>query len=426
MRKVLELPAFRRLLAATVLNELAYSIGTVALAVLVYRRTGSAIGATGFFLCSQFVPALVSPTLVARLDQRPARQVLAALYSVEALIFVVLAWLVGRFSVAPALALILIDGVMSMAARVVARAAWTSLTSSKGLMREANASINTSIQACSMLGPALGGAVVAVGGTKGALLVNVAVFVVVAITILTTRGLPQPHTGGVMGIRRVRAAVAYTRSQPLLRNLLYLEGIGILFFTISIPVEVVLAQRVFHAGAGGYGALLATWGAGAVAGSMMYARWRRLPSGPLMTVGACLLGCGFLTMSLAPSLAVAATGAVIAGVGNGVQGVAARTAVQEATRDQWMALVLSLNESMFQGVPGLGILFGGAIAAAAGPRPALAVASAGSFVVAVGIRLFLRPVFQREGAGRPVTPLPQDRRGDAETPGLGAAAVKPR
>ena len=48
-------------------------IGSVALALLVYRRTHSALGATAFFLFAQFVPALLSPLCVARLDQFPAR-----------------------------------------------------------------------------------------------------------------------------------------------------------------------------------------------------------------------------------------------------------------------------------------------------------------------------------------------------------------
>ena len=47
-----------------------------------------------------------------------------------------------------------------------------------------------------------------------------------------------------------------------------------LFFAISIPVEVVFATRTLHAGAGGLGALSALWGAGAVAGSGIYARFR--------------------------------------------------------------------------------------------------------------------------------------------------------
>src|ERR1700683_2746051 len=85
VRAVLKLPAYRRLLAAYTLNELAVSVGSLALAVLVYRRTGSAVGAMGFFLCSQFVPALISPSLVAALDLRPRRKVLPALYGAEAL-----------------------------------------------------------------------------------------------------------------------------------------------------------------------------------------------------------------------------------------------------------------------------------------------------------------------------------------------------
>ena len=60
-RNVLKLPTYRRLFAAYGLNELAWAVGTLALAVLVYRRTGSALGSTAFFLCSQVAPAFVSP-----------------------------------------------------------------------------------------------------------------------------------------------------------------------------------------------------------------------------------------------------------------------------------------------------------------------------------------------------------------------------
>ena len=61
MNRVLKIPAFRRLLAAYTLNELAFMVGSLTLALLVYRRTGSALGAAGFFLSAQFVPALLSP-----------------------------------------------------------------------------------------------------------------------------------------------------------------------------------------------------------------------------------------------------------------------------------------------------------------------------------------------------------------------------
>ena len=86
-------------------------------------------------------------------------------------------------------------------------------------------------------------------------------------------------------------------------------------------------------------------------------------------------------MAVAPTLAVAIVGAAFAGVGNGVEAVAARTALQEETEEQWMALMMSFNEALFQSVPGVGILLGGAITALGSPRAALAVAGTGSLAI---------------------------------------------
>jgi predicted MFS family arabinose efflux permease len=390
--RLLELPAFRRLVLTAMLNELAWSIGSVALAVLVYRRTGSAIGAASFFLCSQFGPALVSPLFVSRLDQRSARAVLAVLYSLEGVVFLALAWVAGRFSLVPVLGLALIDGILALVARVLARAAWTSVSSAAGLMREGNAAINAGFSVCFLVGPALGGALVALWGARTTLLVNVGVFALIVLAIGTARGLPRsvPDRGSTAS--RLRSALNYSRGEPVIRRLLGLQALAILFFTISIPVEVIFAQRSLHAGAGGYGALLSAWGAGAIAGSVVYARWRFEPSRELITLGTCALAAGFLAMAVAPSLGVAIAGSAIAGFGNGMQVVAVRTALQEAVAERWMALMLSLNESIFQAVPGAGILLGGAIASLAGPRAALATGAAGSFLVALTMWVKLRPL----------------------------------
>jgi hypothetical protein len=56
--------------------------------------------------------------------------------------------------------------------------------------------------------------------------------------------------------------------------------------------------------------------------------------------------------------------------------------LQEATPERWLALILSLNESILLAVPGIGIVTGGAIAAVAGPRAAFAAGAAGSLAIA--------------------------------------------
>ncbi len=383
MREVLRLPAYRRLLAAYALNELAFSIGSLALSVLVYRKTGSAIAAAGYFLASQFLPALFSPVLVARLDQRSSRAVLTVLYAIETLAFLLLAWLASRFSLAAVLIVSLADGVVALSARALARTATVTVTSPHGLLREGNAVANAAFSVCFMAGPAIGGAIVALDGASAALIIDAALFAAISLTLLSARSLPaaarmrEPTTG------RLRAALTYAVGQPAVRGLLGLQAAAVLFFAISIPVEVVFATHTLHVGAGGLGALTALWGTGAVAGSAVYARFRSVSPRVLISVGAGALAAGFVIMAAAPDLSVALIGAVVAGLGNGVEAVSARTALQEHVEEAWMGMMMSLNESILQAVPGAGIVVGGAITALANPRVALAVAGAGALMITV-------------------------------------------
>ena len=391
MRRVLQLPVYRRLLGAYTLNELAWSIGTLALSFLVYDRTGSALGAAAFFFCSQFVPALLAPLVVVRLDHHTPRLTLPALYAIEAVSFVVLAWIASHFALVPILLLAALDGVVALVARSLARATSAEVTGEAGLLREGNAVANTAFSLCFMAGPAIGGVIVAASSTSVALLVNCGLFVAMGLLLVTAHGLPGSAAERASPKGRLRAAVSYVSQRPSIRALLGVEAAGVLFFTISIPIEVVLAEHTLHASAGGYGAMLSAWGVGAVAGSAVYARWLGRPARQLIAGGVGALGVGFVVMALAPALWVAIAGAAIAGVGNGVESVAGRTALQEEVEEGWMAVMMSVNESMFELIPGLGILLGGAIAALAGPRVALGVAGLGSLVVMVAVWVALRP-----------------------------------
>jgi Transmembrane secretion effector len=395
VNRVLRIPAYRRLLAAYALNELAFTIGSLTLALLVYRRTGSAVGAAAFFLFSQFVPALIAPLVVARLDHLSSRLVLPLIYWLEAMVFVVLAYVSGHFSLVAVLGLSLLDGVAALVARALARTATVTVTSAAGLLREGNAVANAAFSICFMLGPALGGAIVVAGGTSAALLADSALFGIIGLILVTAAGLPETATAREPARRRVRAALDYARERPVIRDLLLLQAAGLLFFTISVPVEVVFAQHSLHAGPAGYGGLMSAWGAGAVGGSAVYARWRGLPHRDLIALGAFALGLGFLVMSISPVLTVAIVGAAIAGIGNGIEAVSARTALQEQVEERWMALMMSLNESMLQTVPGAGILVGGAVAALGSPRIALAVAAAGSLAVTAAAWVVLAPLGSR-------------------------------
>jgi MFS family permease len=393
LRQVLKLPAYRRLLAAYMLNELAWAVGSIALAVLVYHRTGSAVGAMGFFLCSQFVPAPGAPAMVSRLDRKAPRRVLPVLYALEALAFASLALIAHRLDVVAVLVLVVLDGIIAVTARALARAASVAVLLPAGALREGNALMNAVFSLTYMAGPALGGVVVAVQGTVAALVVNSVLFAVIAVTLATARTLPEA-TGDEEPMpvaHRLRAGLEYVRERRGIRNLIGLQAVALAFYTLSIPVEIVLAQHTLHAGAGGYGALLSGWGAGAVVGSAVYARWRALPPRALIGLGAAALGSGFIVMAASPTIEVATLGSAVAGLGNGIDAVTFRTALQEQVAQRWMAVVMGVQESVVQAVPGLGIVLGGLITAVAGARAALAVAGGGGLGILAVAWVVLRP-----------------------------------
>jgi hypothetical protein len=75
---------FGRLLASYTVNEIGDSVGIVALAVLVYDRTGEVAPTAAFFIAAKFLPALLAPAMTARVDQIALRRVLPTIYVVEA------------------------------------------------------------------------------------------------------------------------------------------------------------------------------------------------------------------------------------------------------------------------------------------------------------------------------------------------------
>src|ERR1700739_4907420 len=89
--------SFRGLAAAYTINELGNWIGDVALAILVFDRTGSALATAGLVLALRFLPALLAPALTARIEALPAARTLPAVSLAEGLIIAAIAWLAPRF-----------------------------------------------------------------------------------------------------------------------------------------------------------------------------------------------------------------------------------------------------------------------------------------------------------------------------------------
>ncbi|MDX6697911.1 MAG: hypothetical protein QOE65_1308 [Solirubrobacteraceae bacterium] len=392
---------FKSLAAAYTINEAGDWLGLVALSVLVFRETDSALALTGLFLAANLVPAVLAPLLTARIDRTAVSRALPALYLVEGAIFIVLALLADSFSLPAVLALALADGVLLLTARALSRAAVATTLEPHGLLREGNAIVNIGFAGATAAGPALGGIVVAGLGVADALLLDAASFAVIAALLALARGVPEASPDPEPLLARVREGFGFVWRDPYLRTLVGGQALAFVFFTTVLPIEVVYAKESLGTGDRGFGLLLASWGAGIFVGSLIFAGLRRRHLG-VIAASTALVGVAYLGMAAAGTLAVACSLAVVGGAGNGVQWVALMTAVQEATSPELQARVIGLVESSGAAMPGVGFLLGGAVAALAGPRAAFVVAGAGVLAVLAAAALAMRAAPQPDRTATPV------------------------
>lgn len=382
LRDPLKRRPFRRLAISYAVNEMGDWLGIVALSVLVFEVTESAMATALLFVGTGFLPALMTPFFVARLERPPPRFVLPAIYAAEAAAFGILALLADHFSLAAIVVVAAIDGALALTAKALTRSVVATMLEPEGELRAGNAVLNIAFTAGVAIGPALAGGVVAAFGVQSALLLDAASFYVIGWILLGARPLPQPEPEPEAGLReRVQAGLGYIRRNPTLRRLLAAEAGALIFFSVVIPIEVIYAKETLGVGDTGYGLLLASWGAGMVCGSIVFARLRRASLPVLLFFSTVGIGAGYLGMAAAPTLAVACAASALGGLGNGVQWVAVISAVQELTAANMQARVLGTLESAASATPGIGFVLGGLIATQWSPRAAFFVAGAGVMVI---------------------------------------------
>jgi MFS family permease len=390
-------PLFRRLAASYAVNELGDWMGIIALSVLVYDQTESALATAALFLGTRFLPALFAPVLVAHAEKPPPRFALPVIYCGEAAAFAALALLVDNFSLAAVVALAAVDGALALAGRALTRAVVATALEPSGELRAGNAILNVAFTGGAAVGPALAGLVVAGFGVQSALLLDAVSFYAVAWILFTAGAMPQaePEPGRMRD--RVRAGLSYIRRETILRRVLVAQGWAFVFFAAVLPVEVVYVKETLDSTDTGYGVMLACWGLGMVLGSLLFARLRQASLGLLLLFSTLAVGAGYLGLAAAPTLALACAVSVVGGAGNGVQWVTAISAVQELTAEAMQARVMSVLESIGAAMPGVGFAVGGVIAALVSPRMTFLVAGCGVIAIVVVMAPLLKGKWVEDG-----------------------------
>ncbi len=389
-----------RVVTAYTVNQFGWWFAFVGVSLGVYNHTHSSL-ALGAVLAVGVLPAIFAPAVVARIEASPRRGGLSLLYAIEAVCAGLLAVVLWNFSLPAILVLVALDGSIAYAARALLRTEAARTGDEQGntgsrdsaptgdpAAHRANAALNVSLSLSAFGGPALAGLAVEGLGSPSALAVDAGCFLVSGALVLDIRVHVEEAAASVGA--RLNAAREYLRGAPMLRALIVTEIVAMVFFFCASPALVPYTKSTLHAGDLGYGILLATWGVGQVAGSLLFTRargwlWAMLVAGTLA------VGLAYLGYAAAPSLRVACVAALVGGLGNGVQWAAFLGVVQALTPRGLLGRMMGVVEGGGSIAPVLGYALGGALALV-GPRIALlaaglvASAMAGAFIRIGGAR----------------------------------------
>jgi MFS transporter, DHA1 family, staphyloferrin A biosynthesis exporter len=232
-----------------------------------------------------------------------------------------------------------------------------------------------------VVGPALGGVMIALFGAAGNFLVQGAAYVVVLLMIQSMSVAPIPaQARRSSALASLKEGFAYVRSTPTVLALMILAYVPRVFAVPYQTLMPVFQKDVLHVGPEGLGMLMAAPGLGAVFAVLTLASIsNRMKRQGLMLVGSTImLGLSLILFSQTTSFVFALLVLVIAGAFQMVFLASTSTMLQLIVPDELRGRVMSLY-MLDRGLMPAGALFAGVVAHLVGAS--LAVTSMGVIVV---------------------------------------------
>jgi MFS family permease len=251
-----------------------------------------------------------------------------------------------------------------------------------------------------VVGPAIGGLILARVGLAWAYGVDALTFLVAVATIAAMRPMPPKRRGDELrGLASVREGFAYLKGRRVLQSTFWAD-INAMIFGMPRALFPVLATETFRVGPVGLGLLYSAPAAGALIGALSTGWVRRVRHqgrAVLWAVavwGAAIVAFGFSTRAFWLALAFLA----VAGAADVISAVFRGTMLQATVPDHLRGRLSSIHFAVVVGGPRLGDVEAGVVAHLT--SPVFSVISGGAACVAgIALLTVLVPEFARYHAG---------------------------
>jgi len=247
-----------------------------------------------------------------------------------------------------------------------------------------------------IIGPAIAGGLIAVGGTGLCFGVNALSYVgtIVAVLSMDRSALHQTPAVTRKG-GQIREGIRYTWNTPVLRaSVLLMGSVSLLAFNYPVLLPL-LAKITFEGSASTYSLFASSMGVGALVAALALANLDR-PYGRRIIFATCFLGAATLASSIAPGLAMLVVLLGLTGIGQVVTASSVNALVQLDSDPDKRGRITAIFALTSQGVTPVGGVVAGTIAEMAGPRWAMAVGGVGALIAAL---VFGPTLFAHHGHG---------------------------
>lgn len=275
---------------------------------------------------------------------------------------------------------------------------------------QAFALINPSREVAVLLGPAIAGVLIAVGGPGLVYAVDAVTYAALVVVLQLLRVPTLEGAGTAVSIwRQLVDGVAFVRSRRMIWMLMSLDLSATILgaYRVTLPA---LCATVFHVGPQGYGLLSAAPSAGALLATYTIFRVvdRTARLGRVLLIATVLYGVSNVFLAQAHLFWIAVLAALLIGACDAMATTIRQAAVQLETPDELRGRVSAIYQMASRGGPALGDTLMGGVAGLLGPVLALTVGGALAGIYASSFFVRANPVLTYTGVAgeRTVEPAP--------------------
>jgi len=364
---VLAKPNYRRMWVARTTSQAGDVLQFTALALLIFRLTGSGLGVSGLVLAEIAPVLLLAPFAGPLVDRLPRVKVMLIADLVRAALAVTLA--VWHHETTDVYAVAFGMSAASVFFNPAAGALLPTLVGDDELVA-ANSGIWSAAVLTQVLLAPLAGLLTTTAGFGWAFALNAASFAISALLLLglSTGEAPRPVTTATIW-NQGREALRLVARDQLLRALAVAQALAALSAGATSALLVVLAARRLHTSGTGYGLMLAGIGAGAFMGPLLLTRFRKQGDSHLVLFGALgLRGVVDLALATITALPIAIGGLFFYGLGTSTGNVTFASLIQSHVPADLRGRVFSAFDLIWQSMRLASLLLGGYLADALGIR----------------------------------------------------------